>query len=100
MRLAPRPRLLLRGLTTLLIGLAGLAGGVPAAAAGVNQSVDTVGTIELLHGENFETDVPLYQYTLQTPTGRLRLHFAGDAPEGFVSGAVVRVHGRRGGALA
>lgn len=86
-----RPALASAALLLLLIALP-----MPAfAAAGPTQ---LEGTLELLHGEDFETGKATYEYRLHTAREDVRLEFAGEAPAGFVNGAKVRVHGKRDGA--
>jgi chitodextrinase len=65
--------------------------------AATASQVQLEGTLELIHGENFDTGAPTYDYRLRTDSGTVRLTFDGDAPDGFVNGARVRVHGRRSG---
>lgn len=67
---------------------------VPAAAS---SRVDLVGTLQLVHGEDFDTGAAIYDYHLQTGNERVQLKFASAAPDGFENGATVRVKGRRDG---
>jgi hypothetical protein len=66
-------------------------------AAADSQSFE--GTLLVAHGDDFDTNgVPqgpgVFEYTLETGSGSLTLTFAGDrAPDGFTSGAHVRVRG-------
>ena len=69
---------------------------IPAAAAS-SASTDFVGTLELIHGEDFDTGVATYDYHLQVGRDRVKVKFHGEAPDGFVNGAIVRIHGRRDG---
>lgn len=79
-------------LPALLLGLA-----IPGPMAAPTAPVDLVGALQLLHGEDFETGAPSYDYPLQTARGRVALRFDGEAPDGFVNGATVRVKARRDG---
>lgn len=55
------------------------------------------GTLELLHGEDFESGRATYEYRLHTARENVRLKFDAEPPAGFVNGAKVRVHGKRDG---
>jgi chitodextrinase len=68
---------------------------MPAFAAAAPAHLE--GTLELLHGEDFETGKATYEYRLQTARENVRLKFEGEPPAGFVNGAKVRVHGKRDG---
>jgi hypothetical protein len=59
----------------------------------VEQEVDIEGTLEVLHedGANYHR----YHYHLETAMGRLRLHFAQDPPDTVLTGARVRVRGKK-----
>jgi chitodextrinase len=83
--------------TALLIAaLVVLALAIPNAIA-ASGKVQLIGTLELLHGEDFDTGTAIYDYRLLTAAGRVQLKFHGPAPDGFVNGAVVRVTGTRDG---
>ena len=86
--------------TALLIAsLAVLALAIPN-TLGASAKVQVIGTLELLHGEDFAGGEAIYDYNLITAGGRVGLTFHGAAPEGFVNGATVRVTGtREGGTL-
>jgi chitodextrinase len=71
---------------------------VPPALAATASHVQLDGTLELVLGEDLDSGTATYQYHLRTDRETLRLTFAGDAPEGFVNGARVRVQGHRFGA--
>jgi M6 family metalloprotease-like protein len=87
---------LLSILTALMLGLVMA---LPAAAA--VRPIELVGTLELLHGEDFTTGEATYDYHLQTAKERVQVKFrAGHAaPDGFVNGAVVQIRGHRDGAI-
>jgi len=85
-----RPALTFAAILLLLIAVP-----MPAFAAAGPTHLE--GTLELLHGENFESGEATFEYRLQTARENVRLKFDGDAPAGFVTGAKVRVHGKKDG---
>jgi chitodextrinase len=76
--------------------------GIVAAAA--DQAYD--GTLVVAHGDDIDANgvahgPGVYDYSLETSSGTVRLAFSGAAPEGFWNGAHVRVRGSlAGGTLA
>jgi Gametolysin peptidase M11 len=70
---------------------------VPMPAFAAPATAHLEGTLELLHGEDFETGKATFEYRLQTARENVRLKFADEPPAGFVNGAKVRVHGKRDG---
>ena len=70
---------------------------LPLTMSAARSQTELVGTLELLHGEDFDSGAATYEYSLQTGAERVKLKFAGDAPDGFVNGARVRVKGNRDG---
>jgi len=88
----PARRLLILLFPVLLLAVA-----IPAPIAAATTKTDLIGTVELVHGEDFDAGTAIYDYHLRTATGRVALKFAGDAPAGFLNGATVKVHGRRDG---
>jgi gametolysin peptidase M11 len=91
---APSPRRALLALAT--VALAALVFPVSMSAASSDTALE--GTLELLHGETTDTSGATYEYHLRTKTERVKLHFKGNAPEGFVNGATIRIKGHREGA--
>ncbi|HJP89649.1 MAG TPA: fibronectin type III domain-containing protein [Candidatus Limnocylindrales bacterium] len=69
----------------------------PSVMAASPAQVQLEGTLELVHGEDFDTGTSVYEYRLRTDRETVRLSFDGDAPAGFLNGARVRVHGHRPG---
>ena len=69
-----------------------LRAGLPSSVqADIEQDVDIEGTLEVLHEDG--ADYHRYHYGLDTAMGRLRLHFAENAPDSLATGARVRVRG-------
>jgi chitodextrinase len=54
------------------------------------------GTLEVVHGDDFERGRPAFSYALRTKTGRVELAFSGPGPRDL-GGAKIRVSGRRAG---
>ena len=88
-------RIALSFITPLLLLVA-----APPALAATMAPVQLDGTLEFLHGEDFDTGASTFEYRLHTATETVRLTFDGDAPAGFVNGARVRIHGHRSGLAA
>jgi chitodextrinase len=64
------------------------------ATAGV--PVTLTGTLEVVHGDDFQHGRPEFSYALRTKTGRVELAFSGQGPRDL-GGARIRVSGRRAG---
>ena len=61
--------------------------------AHVEHEAEIEGTLEVLHEDG--ADYQRFHYHLDTGAGRVRLHFAADAPDNVVTGSRIRVRGHK-----